>query len=490
MTTSNTIAKNASWLFLATTGQKIIAFLAFTVAARIVGAEITGEYFFAVAITSTFAVLGDAGLTPVIIRSFAANEAQDKRLLAAAFKLKFVYIPIAVLCALIFGLMRGVQGVVLVTLFIMLAVLIADSIHLLFYGVLRGRQRLQYEAWGMFIGQVLGGSVAVSVALMGWGAPGLAFALLVASAWNVGWAWYCSNKERVVLDAPQKGDYKRIFMHALPFALAGIFVKVYSYLDTIMIEAFHGKMAVGNYAVAYKVTYAFQFIPLVFTAALYPAMSAVFARKDKEEMKAVFSGSLRLMAIVAAPIAAGISAIAPKFVLSAYDVGFIGAIAPLSILPWVLLPIFLDFPVGSLLNASHRAHLKTIAMGITMVVNAFLNAVLVPTYGPVGAAWAAIVSFSLLFAIGIWFVRHELPSTDWLASLFLRIACVSAMVWIGVRIIGQPLPLILAVLFGGAVGAIGLLLTRLLTIKDVTSAYRWLRSKVGSEDPEDEQLHA
>jgi O-antigen/teichoic acid export membrane protein len=490
MTTSKTIAKNASWLLLATTAQKIIAFLSFTVAARIVGAEVTGEYFFAVAITSAFAVIGDLGLTPVIIRAFASYDEKDSRLLAAAFRLKILYIPLAALAALLFGLIRGVQGAVLFTLFVMLGVLMADAIHLLFYGVLRGKQRLQYEAWGMFIGQILGGVTAISAAFLGWGAPGLAVALFIASAWNVGWAWLCHRKERVTLQVPQKGDYHRLFMQALPFGLAGIFVKVYSYLDTIMIEAFHGKAAVGNYAVAYKVTYAFQFIPLVFTAALYPAMSSVFARRDEHEMKNVYSGSLRLMAIVAAPLAAGLSAIAPKFILSVYGVGFIGAVAPLSILPWVLIPIFLDFPVGSLLNASHRAHLKTTAMGMTMVLNAALNALLVPLYGPVGAAWASVGSFTLLFFFGLWFARHELPSLDWLASLFLKIIFVAVFVWFGTRWIGAPLPLVFALLFGGALGVVALLVTKLLTLKDIGSAYRWLRTKVGSEDPEDEQFHA
>lgn len=490
MTTSKTIAKNASWLMLATTGQKIIAFLAFTVAARLVGAEVTGEYFFAVAITSTFATFGDLGLTPVLIRTFAASEDRDARMLSAAFRLKLAYIPIAVLGALAFGLIRGVDGAVFATLMIMLAVLAADSIHLPLYGFLRGRQKLQYEAWGMFLGQVIGAVIAISAAFFHWGAPGLAFALLATSVWNVGWAWYCADREKVVFAKSQKGDLAMLFKMALPFALAGMFVKVYSYLDTIMIEAFHGKVAVGNYAVAYKMTYAFQFIPLVFTAALYPAMSSVFARKDHEEMKRVFAGSLRLMALIAAPLAAGLSAIAPKFVLWAYGTGFVGAIAPMVVLPWVLIPIFLDFPLGSLLNASHRAHLKTIAMGLTMLLNAGLNAVLVPAYGPVGAAYAAIGSFVFMFGMGLWFVRRELPSIDWLASLFLKIAFVSTIVWFGVRWIGASLPMVLDILFGAALGGVGLLVSRLLTINDVGSAYRWLRTKVGVEDPEDEQMHA
>lgn len=485
------IAQNAAWLMLATTGQKVLAFVAFTIAARLVGRHVTGEFFYAIAVTSTFVVIADLGLTPVVIRAIASGAEEGKRLLGAALKLKAFLIPLAVVCALGYGFLRDANPTVFATIAIACVVMSADAFHLLLYGTLRGRQKLQYEAVGMFAGQVLTAVASVSAAVLGWGAPGLAFALLIASVWNVGWAMIQTRLQGITALPATKADFRLLIRLAVPFALAGLFVKVYSYLDSLMLEAFHGTASVGTYAVAYKVTYAFQFIPLVFTAALFPAMSAVYASRDKKKLKELFAGSMRIMAIVGAPLAAGISAIADRFVPTVYGLDFLGSVPVLQILPWVLLPIFLDFPIGSLLNATHRAHLKTTAMGATMVVNGLLNLFLVPQFGPVGAAWAGVASFWFLMILGLWFTWDDLPDVTWLASLLGRSAIVCAFTWIAVRGPGAMMPFPLAILFGAAIGVCALLIVRLLMIDDLVVVARWLRSRVKKgTDSIDEEAHA
>lgn len=490
MSSGRSIAQNAAWLMVATMGQKLLAFLSFTFAARIVGREITGEYFFAIAITSTFVIIGDLGLTPVIIRAIASGAEEGKRLLGAALRAKLVLIPLAAIVAVSYALLREASPTVIATVCIAALVMSADAVQLLLYGALRGKQKLQFEAVGMFTGQALTAVTAISAAILGWGAPGLALALLVASVWNVGWSWMQTRMQGIMPGTPTKHDIRSLAKQALPFALAGIFVKVYSYLDSLMLEAYHGTSSVGTYSVAYKVTYAFQFIPLVFVAALFPAMSSVYATGDKKKLQEVFGGSLRLMAIVGAPIAAGISAVADRFVPAMYGLEFLSSIPALEILPWVLLPIFLDFPVGSLLNATHRAHLKTTAMGATMVLNAILNVFLVPAYGPVGAAWAGVVSFWFLMVIGLAFTWKDLPGAGWLASLLVRSGAVAAATWIAVRGPGAIMPFPLAILFGGAVSVCALLLVQLLTFKDLKTAVGWLMKRVKrGADPVEEEAH-
>jgi O-antigen/teichoic acid export membrane protein len=489
MSDGRKIAENALWLFSATTAQKIIAFLAFTLAARLVGPFVTGEYFYAVAVTSTFVIIGDLGMTPVIIRAIASGAEEGRRLLGAALRFKLILIPVAILASLAFVAWSRASAAIAMTTGIACLVMAADSIHLVLYGALRGQQKLHYEATGMFVGQILTGIAAVSAAYLGFGAPGLATALLMGSVWNVAWATIQSNLRTATALPPTRADMRMLIHQAIPFALAGIFVKVYSYLDSLVLKAFHGEVAVGTYAVAYKVTYAFQFIPLVFIAALFPAMSAVYAAGDRERLKSVYAGSLRLMAMVGAPVAAGLSAIAPRFIPTVYGLDFLGSVAPMAILPWVLLPIFIDFPIGSLLNASHRAHWKTAAMGGCMVVNAALNALLVPLYGPVGAAWASVGSFSLLMVFGILFTWRDLPSPMWLFSLLLRAGCVATTIWFAVRIPGAQIPFVLTLLFGGAVGVSMLLLFRLLTIDDLRVMHSWFRRRVVPNDPTDVEQH-
>ncbi|HWQ99870.1 MAG TPA: polysaccharide biosynthesis C-terminal domain-containing protein, partial [Candidatus Methylomirabilis sp.] len=183
------------------------------------------------------------------------------------------------------------------------------------------------------------------------------------------------------------------------------------------------------------------------------------------------------------------SALAPRCIPLVYGNQFLGSVTPLGILPWVLLPIFLDFPIGSLLNATHRAHWKTTAMGATMVINAALNAVLVPAYGPVGASWAGVLSFWFLMAAGIAMTWRELPSVGWFAWLLGRALLVAGGTWYAILYVGAIMPFVLDVLFGAAMAGTLLLVTRLLTFDDVRLGYGWLQQRVKGADPVDEAQH-
>ena len=153
--------------------------------------------------------------------------------------------------------------------------------------------------------------------------------------------------------------------------------------------------------------------------------------------------------------------------------------------PEVLLPIFLDFPVGSLLNATHRAHLKTSAMVGTMVVNILLNTLLVPSLGPVGAAWAGVFSFWFLFLIGAVFTVRD--AGGWLAygSIIGRSLLAAAGSWAAWRIIGDGMPFAVACIFGGAVALVLALLLRLVTLDDLKFLVR-----LRGQSPAEEDIHA
>ncbi|MBU4452817.1 polysaccharide biosynthesis C-terminal domain-containing protein, partial [Patescibacteria group bacterium] len=229
--------------------------------------------------------------------------------------------------------------------------------------------------------------------------PILVFALATGSVWNVFF-----SASRVVHHAGWKSllptwqmGWKPLTM-AFAFFLAAAFTKVYSYADSVILGRVLDESAVGLYAVAYKLTYAFQFIPLAFVAALYPTMSA--NSNDKAELKRILLDALWYVSLIGAPIVFGIWAVAPEVIDLFYGSAFAGSVLPLQILIFVLLFIFLDFPIGSLLNATDRQAVKTIIMGVTMVISVCSNLVLIPIYGVVGACISALISFIIMFVSG------------------------------------------------------------------------------------------
>lgn len=477
MSSGATIARNAAWLMFATTAQKFVAFIAFTIVARLLGRELTGVFFYSVSITSIFVIFTDLGMTPVVIRSLAGNRDDAPRLLGAALRAKLFLTPVAIVGALLYATLFGADLVTLSTVAIACLVMTADTFHLALYGALRGRQNLQPEAFGMFLGQIVTATTSITAAFLGFGSIGLATALLLGSLWNVGWSLFNMRRFSVSIQKPRKSDLKRLVKEAAPFGIAGIAVKVYSYVDSLFIQNIHGSAAVGLYAVAYKLTYAFQFLPLTFTAALYPALASLFAAKRSEDLRNTFFGSMRVMAALGFPITAGLSALSPRLIPLLYGQEFTGAIPAFSVLPWVLLPIFLDFPVGALLNATHRAHLKTIAMVVTMVVNIAANAILVPRFGPLGAAWAGVVSFWGLYFLGVSFVARFIKGIWPFISLTSRGLAAAIISWAAWRLIGGTMDLQAAVVFGGAVAAVLGFVFRLVTVEDVYRMLRRLRRR-------------
>jgi O-antigen/teichoic acid export membrane protein len=485
MSSGARIAKNAAWLVVATTLNKVLAFISFIVVARLTGPSVTGTYFFGVSVTSIFVTFADLGMTSVIIRAIAGARENAERLLGAGFRAKLILAPLAIAMALGYGFLKGVDTTTLGTIAIACLVMTADTFHLLLYGVLRGKQQLQPEAIGMFVGQVLTTLAAICAAVLHLGPMGLAAALLLGSLWNVLWALGKINDLELKILAPQSGDFRMLFREALPFGIAGIAVKVYSYVDSLMLQAFHGAKAVGIYSVAYKMTYALQFLPLTFSAALYPALAAAWSQKAHDELKRVFVGSLRLMAALSFPVAAGLSALSPRIIPLAYGNQYLPSIPSLEILPWVLIPIFMDFPVGSLLNATHRAHIKTSAMVGVMLINIVLNAVFVPRMGPVGASLAGVCSFFALYVFGMIFTAKDSDGIWTQLSIFLRALSAAGVSWYAWRVLGDRMPLAAAVVFGGAIAVSVAFLLRLVTPTDVKMVLRFRRL-----GPPKKEIHA
>jgi O-antigen/teichoic acid export membrane protein len=471
----NKLAKNTLYLTLAAVGQKVIAFAYFLVLARIMAPELTGEYHLATSIIIIFSVVADFGITPVVIREIAKTPERTKSLVRHAIGMKIPLILIGMIAAVVTGAILDYSAQVQGLIALATIVLLLDALHLLFYGVLRGMQVLKYESVGVFIGQLttvtIGGLSLwlnpslepLVVALIG----GSTMNLIVSGSRvikNFGWG--------ILVPSYTVKDLKWLMATALPFALAAIFVKVYSYVDTLFISKMLDASSVGIYALAYKLTYAFQFLPLAFIAALYPNLSEQL-QKDTNEVQSTLMTSFWYMALVSAPIVFGISAIAPELVQLAGGEYEASAIV-LQTLVLVLIPIFLDFPVGSLLNASGRQSIKTSIYGMTMVINVLLNFIFIPKYEVMGAAYAALGSFTFLLLAGMYFVPKIVKGFSWvrfiktLAPIYLS----GLLMFIVVTVLKPHLGWMLIIPVGAIVYIASLLSTGSLKLSDLKQLRR------------------
>ncbi|HTK60464.1 MAG TPA: oligosaccharide flippase family protein, partial [Candidatus Baltobacteraceae bacterium] len=297
----------------------------------------------------------------------------------------------------------------------------------------------------------------------------LVVALIAGSSWNALASIWIVRK-RLGIRVRLSWDWgfaKKILRMAIPFALAGAFVKVYTSADAVLLTQFRGEAAAGLYSVPYKLTFAFQFVPMAFTAAFYPAMSRAYAA-DKRELGDLFYKALWALMLIAAPIAAGIMALAPELVKFVYGNDYLPAVIAVQLLIMSVLPIFLDFPIGSLLNASDRQMTQTKLMGMATVISVALNLALIPAYGLVGVVIASIVSHTALLVAGFIAVGRflEWPALKFL-GLAVRAALAAGAMFAGVVFAKAYVPFPAAVLIGMALYPIAAFALRAVTVADL-----------------------
>lgn len=405
------LAKNTALLTAASIAQKAVAFLYFAFIARTIGISNTGAYFLALALTTTIGTFSDVGLTSVVIREVAKTPERARELIRNAIGAKLIITPIVIGLAFILPNFLGFDRQATELTEIASIVMLLDSISLTYYGVLRGLHVLKYESLGIFIGQSVTTIFGAAILLLR--VHDLRFlivALIIGSGWNALFAVY-QVVRRLGLEAikPSYSMGTKMLKMASMFFLAAVFVKIYSYVDSFTLNLVIGSAAVGIYAVAYKLTYAFQFLPLAFVGALYPAMSA--EAHDRVALKRTLLKAEWYVALLAAPIVFGLFSIAPELIHLVYGPAYALAIPTLQILVFVLIFIFMDFPMGSLMNATGKQHIKTAIMGVTMVINVIANLVLIPLLGIPGAACSALLCFAFMFIASFVAVRHLVQIT-------------------------------------------------------------------------------
>ena len=459
------LAKNTALLTGASILQKAVAFIYFALIARMVGVESTGMYFLALAMVTTVGVFGDFGLTSVLIRDVAREHDRAKEFLKRMIGIKLLVIPVAVILALVLPMVLGYSSTSSFLIACAIPIMLADTFSLTFYGVLRGMQELRYESLGIFVGQSLTTIIGAAVLFgIGPSLSGLIVALIVGSTWNMGFSAF-QLWRRFGVDAfvPSWEAMMPILRAAFPFFLAAVFVKIYSSVDSFTLKAVIGDSAVGLYSVAYKLTYAFQFLPLAFVGALYPKLAS--QSKDLVALKKTFLDAEWYLALLVAPIVFGIAALAPQIITLAYGSAYGGSVLPLTVLVFVLIPIFADFPVGSMLNSTGKQSTKTAIMGVTMVVNIASNFLFIPKLGVVGASVAGLLSFVTMFCIGAFFVQRQLHISprewfDAVGKFLIAGSCMGIMVFISKSIMpvvavvhGAPIGWVLTIPIGAIVFA-------------------------------------
>jgi len=354
--------------------------------------------------------------------------------------------------------------------------MVLDSFTNTFYAAVRGFHNLRYESIAAVIFQLI-------VLVVGYGALILSgslvlamAALALASLYNFIYSFWVAKFK---IGVPIKFVYDKIIIkHILviswPFALYAVFQRLYTYLDSVLLSFLAGHEAVGLYQIAFKIIFALQFLPLAFTASLYPALSSYW-QGNREQLSVTFKRAINYLTIISWPIMIGVFLLADKIIIL-FKEGYDGAIIPLKIIIFSLFFIFLNFPIGSLLNACDRHKRNTVNMIIAALFSLGLNLLLIPRLQVVGAAISVLLSNALMFILGL-LVVPKIMKYNFLNNFFIFSKVLLASFLMGGFIVftKSSLPILLQIALGALIYFSVLYLVKGFSAEDVKSVAKSLK---------------
>jgi O-antigen/teichoic acid export membrane protein len=398
------IAKNTSYFTIALIIQKIISFSFFIILARTLGPEDLGKYYFAISFTTIFAIIIDLGFANVLTREVAKKQDSAQVLFSNVLAMK---IPLAIFAYLCTALLINVLHYPELTrqlVYLSSICMVLDSFTLSFFSIIRAYHNLSYESLSSVIFQLIVLVTGVIILKIGGSLTLLMNSLVIASIFNFCFSLLLLNRKFKIKIKPVFSSQviKNILSISIVFTLFAVFQRVYTYLDTVMISMLAGDREVGLYQVAFKIIFAIQFLPSAFIASLYPALSCYWLN-NRSQLGITFERSMNYLIIISLPISVGTISIASQ-IINLFKTGYNEAILPLQITIAAVLFIFINFPIGALLNACDYQKKNTINMALTATASILLNFALIPRFGAVGASITVLLTNILMFALGFYYV--------------------------------------------------------------------------------------
>jgi O-antigen/teichoic acid export membrane protein len=189
---------------------------------------------------------------------------------------------------------------------------------------------------------------------------------------------------------------------AYPFAVTGIIAIAYRRLDIVLLSAWQGDVAAGQYSASYGLWEAVGLIPASLLDAMFPEM----ARLAREQM-----GHRRLGEILHRT---GPLLLVGGLLVSALGTALAGTLLPLvygraqahgeavaafRLQVWAVPAMFLYLLNGHTLYALGRQRWVTGAMAVVGLVNVALNLLVIPRWSTLGVSAVALFSAWLLWAL-------------------------------------------------------------------------------------------
>lgn len=456
------VFKNFLSLTFSNAISKVAGLFAVIYLARILGPAEFGKMNFALAIVSYFSILAHLGLGTIGIRELAQNPGNRTACINQILSLKLLLGCASFLLLLVFSFfLRESAEMKLLVVFYGLTMFTSNV--LTFDWVLQGIEKMEYLGTSTAVQGLLYLSLILLVVKGSADLTLIPWILLAAQGGAV--AFMVWTYRRL---APEFGfrfalpeNWAKL-REAVPVAAWGILSVVILNSGVTIMGFIKSPVEVGYFSAAYRIIWILVEMTVFYIAAVFPAMSRHHALSP-DSFRRIMNMTLKWMTLICFPAIAGLYMLSVPVISLIYGQKF-GAAAPvlaaLAVTPYL---IFLMSLFSHALIAAHRQDkvLKLSAFHAALTVA--LNLALIPPYGAMGLAGAAITATVLTNYL---YARElgRLVKLDPYRPLKPLLAC---LVMVAALRFVSHLSLFISIPVGAAVYAAVILLSREVTLEDL-----------------------
>jgi len=432
------IAKNSLAPMSLALTNRLIDFAFAMLMLRILAPEGAGRFQFAVVFIGYAEILTRFGLGTLLTREVAREHAQGNKYLSNVTILRALLwlasLPLMGIVLWLYAVFGGValETVIAVGIFAIGLFFsnISDALTALFYAY----EKAEYPAAISTVTTVTRVSLGALVLLLGGGVIGLAAVSVVANITAVTVLGYLLLTKIFRPYRDNDPSLQRYMMgESLPLMINHLLATLFFRIDVLILQPTWGAQAVGYYGAAYKYVDGINIIPSYFTLAIFPLMSR-YAKTARDSLVRAYILSLRLLLMIALPVAVGTPFIARELILILGGVQYLpDSMIALQLLIWFLPFSFVNQITHYVLIAIDQQRFLTKAFIIGVVFNVSVNLILIPRYGYRAAAITTICSEWALLIPFYFAVRRHLCHVPWVSVTWrpvLASAVMGAVLWL------------------------------------------------------------
>lgn len=454
---------------------RFASLLLFAVAGHILGQSGLGAFVFAVAFLGLVSVLVDLGLDRYMLRAIALERRAVDRLFFNVFALKLALaIPLFGI-ALIGLAFIGHSDQVLLTTVALAPGVICDSLARTQLAAFIGHERSGPPALADTIQRVCSAVLGIAALEAGYGVVSVAVTYSAGSALGVLIGFVQLPRTIGMPGLVVRGrSWRELASSSIPFATQDIFSSVLARADVLILALIASQAAVGVYGAAYRLFESTVFVTYALAGA-YAAMFTYLRPDSDPPVRLAFQRSIKLAMVLLTPIAVAFMVLAGPICRLIYGASFSASATPLELLgPAVVLLGIVTLSTSLMVSRENPRRMIPVIAAVAGL-NFVINLVLIPAYGPSGAA-AAMLATEIIFAL--WILRiaaRAVGALQWTATGAGTLAAGATMALLALALHSS----LAVALVAGSIGYVIVLLSveRILNPEEVAQAARMVRRR-------------